>query len=308
MKRSPTTMVMRLSQHAGVLHDAARLVLLAFALASAWLEAAPAHAEASEQCASAYEDAQLFRMRGHYVEAKDALLVCLSPSCPKLLRGDCLAWLPEVEESLPSVVFAVFDTSGRDVEGARIYVDGKLLEGEDGRARSIDPGVYTLRIEAPGYRAEEIPLTIREGEKNRMVKALLARADGARPALPGAPGVTANPVSHKPQRKLHIPTLTYVLGGSALLGFGVMTALAVVGKREHDDLERTCSPNCSEESTERGRRAYIAADVFLGVSLGLTAGAVWSYFAGRDRAKSKPPELSLGLGRHGASVGYGLRF
>src|SRR5688572_21249920 len=110
-------------------------------------------------------------MRGRYVEARDALLMCLSNACPKLLRSDCLVWLPEVEASLPSVVFAISDVNGKDVGNARVYANDKLLEGHgDGRAHAIDPGVYKVRFEAPGHKPEEQTLTVRESEKNRMVR------------------------------------------------------------------------------------------------------------------------------------------
>jgi hypothetical protein len=273
-----------------------------------------ARADASDACASAYEDAQLFRMRGRYVQARDALLMCLQPACPRLLRGDCQNWLPEVEQSLPSVVFAVIDVNGRDVEGARIYADGKLLEGyADGHAHAIDPGVYTLRIEAPGHRAEEQTLTIRQSEKNRMVKAHLA-SDGTEPSqakAKRAPGVITNDVTPEPEpepKRRRIPTLSYVLGGSALAGFGVMTTFAVLGKHEHTRLSHSCAPNCTDKATEAGRRDYILADVALGVSLALTGTAVWSYFWGKARTERAPPVVGMNLGKQRASLSYTLRF
>jgi hypothetical protein len=286
---------------------------LALLVLTALLGSTRARADASEQCASAYENAQLFRMRGHLVEARDALLVCLQNSCPQLLRGDCMAWLPQVEQGLPSVVFAVTDVRGHDLTGARVFADGKLLEGYlDGRAHPIDPGVYKLRFEAPGHRPEEQPLTIREGEKNRMVRARLASTEPA-PALTSgtpAPGVISNdvPAQPKPKSKVHIPTATLVLGGSAVVGFAAMTAFAVAGKHEHDRLEKSCAPECSEDSTKRGRRAYILADVSLGLSLGLTAAALWTYFAGRDVEPESPPPVALNVSRQGLSASLTTRF
>ncbi len=288
-----------------------RAALVSWLVLCTLLVSLRARAEASEQCASAYENAQLFRMRGHLVEARDALLVCLESSCPQLLRGDCAAWLPEVEQSLPSVVFAVTDLHGHDLTGARLFADGKLLEGYlDGRAHPIDPGVYKLRFEAPGHRAEEQPLTIREGEKGRMVRARLANmAPTAAMASEGpVPGVISNDVSEQPERKVHVPTATLVLGGSALVGFAAMTAFAVAGKHEHDQLENSCAPHCSDESTERGKRLYILADVSLGLSLGLTAAAVWSYFRVRNTERRQAPPLALDVSRQGLRAAFSTHF
>jgi hypothetical protein len=289
----------------------AGICLLAGAFVTTMLTAPSVRADANEQCASSYENAQLFRLRGRYVEARDALLVCLSNECPKLLRSDCLTWLPQVEASLPSVVFAISDVHGKDVEAARVYANGKLLEGHgDGRAHAIDPGVYKLRFEAPGHKPEEQTLTVREAEKNRMVRVRLALdANGTHAAGAAAePGIVANELPPGETHRLDIPVLTYALGGASVASLGLFTYFAVAGKREHDRLEKACAPECEKSRTKEGRRKYILADVSLGVSMACAGAAVWSYFWQRKDRANEPPPLALSVSPDSVAVGWGRSF
>jgi hypothetical protein len=268
-----------------------------------------AHAQSKEQCVAAYEDAQLRRLHGQYVAAREALLVCVQPACPNLLRGDCLNWLPEVERSVPSLVFAVTDLRGNDVPDARVFANGKLLEGwQSGRAVPLDPGVYTLRFEAPGREFLEQSVTVREAEKNRLVRARLSSEDeGVEPGAPVA-GVTSDPLMNEHERASTVPLAAYFLGGTSLVSLGAFTYFAVSGKKEYDRLEKECKPNCRESETKEGRRNYVLADVTLGVAVVSGAAALWIWLAERRRDRTPAGDLTLDVSRERAQLGWQQRF
>jgi hypothetical protein len=272
-------------------------------------------AEASEACVSSYESAQVLRMRGRYLEARNALLVCVQSSCPQLLQTDCVSWLSEVEASLPSIVIAVIDTRGNDIAGARVSANGKPLAGwVQGRALALDPGVYALRFEAPGHRPVQQTLTVHEGEKNRMVRARLAAGDAEDPEesedehADEAVGVSSGQPQQGASDPPRIPLATYILGGASLASLGAFSYFALAGKSEYDDLEKSCAPDCPRSRTEDGRRAYILADVALGVSVASAAAALWVYFAAESDASEETPGVQVNVGARGASVGWAGRF
>jgi len=272
-----------------------------------------ARAEASEACVSSYENAQVLRLRGRYQEARSALLVCVQSSCPQLLQADCVTWLSEIEASMPSVVIAVVDERGNDIPDARAYANGQLLTGwAHGRALALDPGVYALRFVAPGRAAVEQTLTVREGEKNRMVRARLGAADADDSEASTADAMTGvtsgEPPSTETGNGRGIPLATYVLGGASIVGLGTFGYFAIAGKNEYDELANSCAPDCPKSRTEDGRRAYIIADVALGVSVACAAAAVWAYFAAESEDAERPPDVQVNVGSRGASVGWATRF
>jgi hypothetical protein len=268
-----------------------------------------ARAESKEACVAAYENAQLHRLHGEYVAARDALLVCVQPTCPNLLRGDCLNWLTEVEKSLPTLVLAVTDLRGNDLPDARIYASGKLLEGwQNGRAQAFDPGVYTLHFEAPGRKPAEQTLTVREAEKNRLVHAQLA-ALGDEPVRVAAntSAVTSQPLSNDHAPTASVPLASYFLGGTALVSLGAFTYFAASGRKEYNRLDHKCAPSCPESWTKEGRRDYVLADVTLGVAVGAGAAALWVWLAHRRR-EHDAGALAIDLGRQHASLGWQASF
>jgi hypothetical protein len=264
------------------------LALTSAVLSVPWL----ARAEVSEACISSYEKGQELRISGRYLEAKQTLLTCAQATCPALLQRDCTTWLSEIEAALPSVVFAVTNEGGDDLREVRVSEQGQPLESDTGRALALDPGLHTLRIEAAGHQAVEQTLTIREAEKNRLVRVVLKpRDDIAR--------------AERTWFGLSVPTLA--LSGAALVSAGAFVGFAVHGKQEYDDLKKQCGSTCPESRTERGRRDYVIANVALASTLGFAAAAIWVYVAQRP-ASSSVAALQLRLSPSEASVGMDYRF
>jgi hypothetical protein len=297
-----------------------RFELLSFSLVLASLCAPLPLARADQDaCLKAHERAQLERIHGRFLEARQQLLTCVQASCPGVVRDDCRGWLQEVESSLPSVVFAVADELGRDLIDARVSSEeGLLSDRADGRALAINPGVHKVRIEARGYAPAEQQVSVREGEKRRLVRVVLrmsgsAPERAARPAqVASAPDATGEP--GPPQSDLRARRL--LLSGYTLAGVGVATlaagsAVGIVGQGELEDLRSdNCRPDCDAGKVEAGKRKFVAANVAFGVGGALLAAAVVTWFLGfRKRREMRPGALaSVAADAHGVSLGWGARF
>jgi hypothetical protein len=309
------------------------LIRLSLVFAAAWLWALPAARADQEGCLKAHEQAQLERLRGRFVEAREQLLTCAQASCPGVIRGDCKTWLQEVDSSLPSLVFAVADEQGRDLVEARVSTEhGLLSDRADGRALAINPGVYKVRIEAAGYEPAQQQVSVREGEKRRLVRAVLrassagsarhadaARASGESSASAVDARGSAREQNPESQAKPPAPELRakrlmltgYVLGGVGFVSLVTGVALGAVGKHELKVL-RGCTPECTNNDSRvaAGKRKYVLADVAFGAAGALIATAVVSWALGfRKQRETRPPALlSLHVDPRRVSFGWGTRF
>ena len=89
------------------------------------------------------------RRTGKLIAAQAELITCSQSSCPAAATVDCVQWLREVEQSLPSVVLSARDAGGHEVANLRVLLDGSpLAEAESGRAIPVDPGAHTFRFES----------------------------------------------------------------------------------------------------------------------------------------------------------------
>ncbi len=189
------------------------LVALAAALPAL---ASPAHGDEKADCLQAYDQAQRLRKHEHLRAARDQLLICARRTCPPAVRPDCTLWAEEVEQSMPTVVFAATRPDGQEIVDVRVRMDGEpMAERLDGHEISADPGMHTFRFETVGAPIVEQRLVIRVGEKHRKVSVVLSSPNAApslQPtSLPGA----------EPRRP--IPTSVYILGGLGLVGLGAYT-------------------------------------------------------------------------------------
>lgn len=289
-------------------HRRARLLttgcLLLFGLTLSLASASRARADA-DSCVSAHESAQRHRREGQLVRAREQLLSCAQPSCPGLVRNDCGAWLAEVDASLPSVVFAVASSGGSDLVEVRVYANGALLtERLDGRAIALDPGVFTLRFEAEGHAPLEQQVTIREAEKNRLLRAELQplAKRGSAPAEDDPRTVAQRP-SRTLSRRARITS--FALGSVALAATGTALGFGIAGKRELDRLDARCGGACSDDETRKGRRFYVAADVAIGAAAASAIAATCVYWVARRRTA---PALTLRFDRDTLGLGYAGRF
>lgn len=212
-----------------------------------------AHADPAA-CADSAERAQVVRDEGKLVASRELLVSCAQQDCPKAVRDSCTEWLADVERRIPKIVVNARDARGRDVE-VRASIDGAPLPSSVSvSAVRADPGRHKMRYESDGYPPREEEIILREAEG---VRVLAVTFGGATPA-------TQEPSSRP-------TTLTWVLGGTAVVGLGVFTAFGLMGVSEYKSLEGDCSPRCSRDRIDGVRDRFVVADIGLVVGL-LAAG------------------------------------
>jgi hypothetical protein len=291
-----------------------------FVTTCAWvgvlLGAGHAQAQQRSQCLAAHADAQMLRMKGSLLAAREQLLVCGQPKCPGPIANDCASWLSEVDGSLSSVVFAVSDDQGQDMPDVHVSADGKsLTERTDGRALVLDPGTYVFRFEAPGYPNVEATVSMRQSEKNRIVRVRMVRPppppkavalavpEASEPAQPSAP-VTA---TAQASESSSIPLATYILGGTALLGVGTFAYFGLSGNAKKQEVEQ-CTSNC-EELINEGKRDYVIADIGLLVAIASAPAAILVYvLTPPERADSTHANRRARLQPYALQHGAGMRW
>ena len=249
------------------------LSALLLALAAVSSAVAPAaRADDTDACIRSYEQAQRLRKDGRLRASREELLSCSRPTCPKVTRRDCVPWLQQVEDALPTVVFAVRTSGGRDVADVRVSIDGTLVATRlDGKPVAVDPGMHELRFERDGDRPLEQSLLVSEGQKNREVAAVLE------PLAPPRDDTQPAPPKKSP------PVLALVVGGLGLAITGVGAYFDIRGFGHAEDL-RACTPVCPTSQRDTARTELLVGDVALGVGIVATAVAVWLFLTHRDDA------------------------
>lgn len=246
------------------------------------LTGAPARALAGEndekrQCADAYERAQELRMAHRLLDAREQLVACSRPSCPKAAVEDCAVWLRQVQAAIPSVVVRVVDAAGAPLPGARVTIDGAPSDAASaGTAVDLDPGTHTIRVEAEGHSPAESGIALREGDRNRLVTFSLTSIQ------PVAPAPAAEQPSPAPS-SVPVPALVAAgIGGVALAGWGYF---GVRGLVDRSAIEASgCLPHCGDEQVSAVNREFLVADVSLGVAVVAVAIASWIWLSGRHAA------------------------
>lgn len=243
---------------------------------------APSLARAADPqaCVEAYEEGQKLRSEGSLLAAKERFLICADPGCPAITKSDCTTWVSEVDQSQPTIIFAVTDRAGKDATTVRISVDGQLLlESLDGKAKPIDPGSHRIVVELDGETPVERELVVREGEKNRKVDISFAPLDGGA----GSGGGSISPA-------------TWVLGGVGVAGIAVFATFGALGLSEKSDAETSCAPNCSDDEVDSIRTKFIVGDIGLGVGVASLAAAVIVGIVSASSGGDELAELPLRIG------------
>jgi hypothetical protein len=205
-----------------------------------------------QECIGEHVEAQLLRKQGHLVAARARLLECAAPSCPALVREECVALRQEVEVALPSVTLNAVDANGQPTSAPTVSIDGSAERvPPDGRSVVLDPGEHQLHFQHPDGGIREVKLVLAEAEHDRPVVAdFRPKAD------------TASPL-----RERRWPsTVVLASAGVAAVALGSFTYFALSGHAVQSDLER-CKPDCDQRDVDRMRSRYLVADVSLGVAL-----------------------------------------
>jgi len=247
------------------------LVAAASSFAPRFSHAGPPQ-DTTHVCIAAFDDGQRLRTDGKLRAAHDKLVICSQRECPAVLREDCAGVLREVEAATPTIVLSAADRDGHDLTDVEVTLEGKSLTSHlDGRALSVDPGKLALEFTKKPWAPVKMEIVVREGDKNRPVKALL-----------GPPKEMAD---DRQDGKPDTPPRSFV-AWAVPVGFGIVgvgavafaTATRIRIGNEADDLRGTCAPDCAQADRDRLSSDLVAANIGFGVGIGCIALAVASWF------------------------------
>jgi hypothetical protein len=270
--------------------------------------AARAEGVAPRACIAAAEDGQLARYHGKLRSAREAFVRCARPECPDPIHSDCLRWLAEVDTSLPSVVLSAEwsdagdDASARDVLGLEVTVDGEpVANATNGRAVSVDPGEHVIVFTSAGAIPETMKVVIRQGEKNRALRASLAHVEPPRPSAEvAAAGSTARPV----------PLASWILGGLGVAAVADGVVWYVVGRDALDDQRASCVHDCSSSAVDAERRKLLVGDISVAAGLVSLGAATYLYVRRPELARTLAalPRLDVSAGPTGGRASIRIDF
>jgi hypothetical protein len=264
-------------------------------LAALGLVASAAHA-GKKECAQAYVDAQRLMKSGQLKKAREQLDLCAHDECLAAVRKDCVAWLDQVNASIPSIVVQAKTPDGKDTVDVKLSIDGAAVADHlDVTAIELEPGTHKVRFEMAGQDPVEQEVILRQGEKNRLVSATIG-AKAAAPDAPAQPPTTRDePVvvsTEKPSR-----TMPIVFGGVALVALAGAGVFWYRAESNRSDLE-ACKPQCNPDDVSGVKRDRLIGDVLLGV--GVVSAGLAVYFL----VSAKPARKSTAL----EWIGPGFRF
>jgi hypothetical protein len=244
------------------------------------------------QCLADHEQAQDARLAGQLLSARAALRKCSAAGCPSLVSRDCVQWLNDVEQQLPSVIFRAAK-DGEDVVQLRVREGDKLLtESLTGSPLELDPGPHHFVAELPGFPAQDATYVLQAGDKGRVV-----RFDFSSPKPPpplDAPKPPATEPLPMPQHR-PIPKLTYALGGASLAATVTGVVLGGLALSKRQDVRDHCAPLCKDRDVTSVKHLGLAADIAFAAAILGGGATIYSYatrpsvpLAGAETALSSP--------------------
>jgi hypothetical protein len=239
-----------------------------------------AHAEAPAaspepsraQCLADHEQAQDARIDGRLLAARLALRECSAAACPQLVSRDCVTWLNEVQQQIPSVLFRA-TRDGEDVVQLQVReADQLLTDSVTGSPIELDPGPHHFAAELPGFPPQEATYVLQAGDKGRIVQFDFVSPKPPTPPPPPAPRPAAPPPEHRP-----IPSVTYALGGATLAATITGTILGGLALAKRKDVQENCAPLCRDRDVRGVKQLALGSDLaFVAALLGGGA-TVYSY-------------------------------
>jgi len=263
-------------------------------------------------CLTAYEDA-VGLIRNHQFRATKAkLLICSSGSCPAEIQSECLRRLPEVETSLPTIVFEAKDGVGTNLFAVKVKMDGDLLaERLQGTALAIDPGEHVFTFEVAGRPIVEKHLLILEGEKLRRERVEFEALAPPKPAPSPAPAPIAKVDLLEQQPQPSSPpthglgrgrTIALILGGVGVAATGVGIAYGLITMSRKDHANNLCpTQQCDAQSgvdawVSAHDAGNIATGAFIIGAAGIASGAATWFLAKPKADGGAGTHVSLGPG------------
>jgi hypothetical protein len=267
-----------------------RRVLLIAALSLPSFSTA-ARADQTEDCVNAYERAQELRLDRRLRAAREQLLLCARPTCPKAAVVDCSRWLQEVGEALPTILVSVVDDRGLAIHDVRLTLDGQPpVMGATG-AISADPGRHVVRAEASEYLPAESAVVLQEGDKQRVVVLMLEAMTRA----PKPPPPASLPDRALPVRATR-SSLAYLLGGAGLASLAAASYFWVEGLGARSDVQ-ACAPHCDAslyaDRAGTAKTDLVAGDVLGAVGVASLGIAAWIFVTSTASQSPAAPSAAI---------------
>jgi len=255
----------------------ARFVALASVLWCGWCSHAqaqesPPHGEPSRAaCLTSHEQAQDARLSGQLLAARTLLIECSAASCPGLVSRDCVSWLADVEQQIPSVIFRA-RKDGADVVALRVKEGERVLTTSlTGTPLELDPGPHRFVVELSGFPPQEGTYVLQAGDKNRVVT-----FEFTSPQPPTPPPVERARVSRTaPARPVQLET--YLLGGMTLVAVTTGSVLGGLALSKRHQVEQRCAPLCTKRDIHQVTDLALASDIAFGVALVGAGITLYSY-------------------------------
>ncbi len=282
------------------------------------LSAASARADKAA-CVAAHVKGQQSQRAGRLTEARESFVVCSADGCPNVVKKDCVRWLEDVSNSIPTVVLGAKDRGGRDLFDVKVTVDGApLVEKLDGKAVPVDPGAHNFRFETPSMPPVTQKVLVKEGDRARPVDVVF---EGGAPA-PGPPTTKIEPkvpgkddksgggtVTTDKKGPGVLPWVVMGVGGIGVVGGAVYALTAPALPSGCDNARQTCTQfeGESEESFASRREQAGKHDtqfttgliVAAGGGVVLAAGLVWYLVASPSSSDPAPKRGSAVRGPGG---------
>ncbi|MGH7438132.1 MAG: hypothetical protein ACRENE_20810 [Polyangiaceae bacterium] len=295
--------------------------------------ASAAAAPSKDECISANESAQDLQAKGKLRAAKEKLAVCVSATCPAVVRQDCTQRQADIEKAIPTVVLVAKDAAGKDLGAVRVTMDGHVIaESLGGTALAMDPGEHHFAFEAAGFPLLEKTLVLAPGDKDRREFVVFNGVQPAGAAAPTQPAAAAGPAAAAPVTAAPSPSspapaaaagpsapeaphngktqrlVGLALGGAGAVGIVVGGIFGVLTKTSYDHaITSECGPNagfanpkaCSPAGVQDVQSAHddgTIATVGFVAGLALLGGGAYLYFtAPKASAVGVSPVIGPGV-------------
>ena len=261
---------------------------------------ATAAADASQACIEASDQGQLLRIDKRLREAREQFVRCAQEDCPSMVRESCVRWLDETGRAIPAIAFAVHDSTGSDVSGVRIAVDGVLVtERYDGTALPLDPGEHAFHFSSADGASVDRTFRLTQGDQERREPIVLETHSRR------APVSTAHRSADAPTSSSPLRTWGFVMsvaGVAGLLTGGVFGTLAIVqNDSAHCDAQNVCG---DAQARRDAQRSATASTVAFAAGAALAAGGLGLVLLGGRHASARI-DLSPVLTAHTLGLGLG---
>lgn len=240
-------------------------------------------------CVRANEEGQDLRRDGKLLDARNRFTTCSTPSCPNILRQDCIVRRDEVERAIPAIRFIVMDSRRARVPNASVTVDGIEVGRRPDEAIEVDPGEHTFEVTLAGHERAVRRFALREGDGRRDETIVLQATEAA----PSATSTT------DPYR-----VVAYGIGGVGVVLLGVGTYFGLAAKSTYDEASSATNcprgpASCNDAALEGAKRAddqaAVSTATFIVGGL-LVAGGVVLYFTAPTKGRlSIAPSLGTTL-------------